>query len=137
MSWALYIEMYLKKPNFHFQRFARSEVWKSEKNSCIRLILQDIYRLKANRPPTSCLPSLQKRERERLCWLVDSTGQSNTMAASGARSAGMKQRLRIHCTENPKSHTVYPDNLSSTPAASPTSLSNSLTSEYCACRHDT
>lgn len=49
----------------------------------------------------------------------------------------MKQGLRIYYTENPKSHTVYPNSPCPTPAASPTSLSNSLTSEYCACRHDT
>ena len=49
----------------------------------------------------------------------------------------MKQRPRIYYTGNPKSRTLYPSSHSPTTAVSPTSLSNSLTSDYYACHHDT
>lgn len=39
---------------------------------------------------------------DRQLWVVDSTGQCNTMIATGARNVGMKQRPRIYYTEAQK-----------------------------------
>ena len=49
----------------------------------------------------------------------------------------MKQRPRIYYTENPKSHTMYPNSHSPTSAVKPTSLSKSFVSDFCARHHDT